>query len=34
MIVIVGIFVSIYNREHLKISMANDLYEFDMSLKK
>ncbi|CAD8162344.1 unnamed protein product [Paramecium octaurelia] len=34
MIVIVGIFVSIYNREHLKIQMANDLYEFDMSLKK
>ncbi|CAD8118980.1 unnamed protein product [Paramecium sonneborni] len=34
MIVIVGIFVSIYNREHLKISMANDLYEFEMNQNK
>ncbi|CAD8156781.1 unnamed protein product [Paramecium octaurelia] len=31
MIVVVGIVVRFYNRQHLIISMANDLYEFDMS---
>ncbi|CAD8171893.1 unnamed protein product [Paramecium pentaurelia] len=31
MIVVVGIIVRFYNRQHLIISIANDLYEFDMS---
>ncbi|CAD8182846.1 unnamed protein product [Paramecium pentaurelia] len=32
MIVVVGILVRFYNRQHLIVSIANDLYEFDMSL--
>lgn len=31
MIVVVGVIVRFYNRQHLVISIANDLYEFDMS---
>ncbi|CAD8078632.1 unnamed protein product [Paramecium sonneborni] len=31
MIVVVGIIVRFYNRQHLIVSIANDLYEFDMS---
>ncbi|CAD8062211.1 unnamed protein product [Paramecium primaurelia] len=31
MIVVVGIIVRFYNRQHMIISIANDLYEFDMS---
>ncbi|CAD8120490.1 unnamed protein product [Paramecium sonneborni] len=31
MIVVVGILVKFYNRQHLIVSIANDLYEFDMS---
>ena len=34
MIVIVGLVVRFYNRQHLIVNMANDLYEFDMSQKK
>ncbi|CAD8197434.1 unnamed protein product [Paramecium pentaurelia] len=32
MIVVVGILVRFYNRQHLIVSIANDLYEFDMGL--
>lgn len=32
MIVVVGILVRFYNRQHLIVSIANDLYEYDMSL--
>ncbi|CAK59699.1 unnamed protein product (macronuclear) [Paramecium tetraurelia] len=32
MMVVVGILVRFYNRQHLIVSIANDLYEYDMSL--
>ena len=34
MIVVVGVAVRFYNRQHLVVSMANDIYEFDMSVGK
>ncbi|CAD8182288.1 unnamed protein product [Paramecium octaurelia] len=34
MIAVIGVLIKIYNREHMVIEMANDLYEFDLNKKR
>lgn len=31
MIAVIGVIIKFYNREHMIIEMANDLYEFDLN---
>lgn len=34
MIAVIGVLIKFYNREHMVIEMANDLYEFDLNKKR
>lgn len=31
MIAVIGVLIKFYNREHMVVEMANDLYEFDFN---